>query len=78
MEGVRIKGLYTCGRDQAGACGENADVLVPRVFKLVLAVERTTLPILREFQDAIVVLAQACSSQKFKDCACGKCTGLPV
>ena len=54
------KGVQLASRVfQACALGENANVLVPRVFKLVLAVERTSLLTLRVFQNAIVVLAQA-------------------
>ena len=47
-------------------------------FKHVLVVEYASLRICECSKHAIVALAQACSSQKFKECACGKCTGLPV
>ena len=44
----------------------------------MLVVEYASLRICECAKHAIVALAQACSSQEFKECACGKCTGLPV
>ena len=53
--------------DQAGACGEYANVLVSRVFKHVLAVECTSFFHLKNLENALVVNGQAFLSRDVAD-----------